>query len=414
MKKVAFYLSSCRKLGELEVPEAIDLRDSEGVKELEPLQKFINQMLDAENLVVLSGSGSSLTFNEVGKEYIAPSMGDLWNACKGIDKKSFKEIKKAVKYEEVAGTWPDGELKEDIELLLSLCDAYLPLKNLSNARSKKIQTFLKDAKIKILEETSFVHKVAGDRWASHNSFVRTLGKRSPKQKRLKLFTTNYDLAFETAASNMGFIVIDGFEFSKPQRFNPAWYNYDIVNRTQASEKGGAYLSNIIHLYKMHGSVDWMQTEQGVRKKDNNFLDKGEPVFIYPSSAKYQSSYDSPYIDMMAAFLEAVQKPKTAVLCVGFGFNDKHINNAISMALRTNPELMVMVATKGPFDKGGSFNAEIRQQFMQAIDSGDSRIAIADCTFDVLAELLPNRHLESPEEALLTIFEKIISKGSSND
>lgn len=243
MKKVAFYLSSCRKLGELGVPEAIDLRDSEGVKELEPLQKFINQILDAENLVVLSGSGSSLTFNEVGKEYIAPSMGDLWNACKGIDKKSFKEIKKAVKYEEVAGTWPDGELKEDIELLLSLCDAYLPLKNLSNARSKKIQTFLKDAKIKILEETSFVHKVAGDRWASHNSFVRTLGKRSPKQKRLKLFTTNYDLAFETAASNMGFIVIDGFEFSKPQRFNPAWYNYDIVNRTQASEKGGAYLSN---------------------------------------------------------------------------------------------------------------------------------------------------------------------------
>ena len=414
MKKIAFYLPAYKTIKKIQFADNIASIDGDDKSNLEFLIKFINQMLDAENLIVLAGSGTSLTFNEKDQPYIAPSMGNLWNACKNIDLNLFEVVTKAVEYEKVAGTWPDGELKEDIELLLSLCDAYLPLKNLSDTRNRKIQQFLKLAKEKILKETSFINNISSKNWVSHNRFIRTLGKRSPKQKRLKLFTTNYDLAFETAASNTGFIVIDGFEFSKPQRFNPAWYNYDIVNRTQASEKGGAYLSNIIHLYKMHGSVDWMQTEQGVRKKDNNFLDEGEPVFIYPSSAKYQNSYDSPYIDMMAAFLEAVQKPKTAVLCVGFGFNDKHINNAISMALRTNPELMVMVATKGPFDKEGSFNAEIRQQFMQAIDSGDSRIAIADCTFDVLVELLPNRHIESPEEALLTMFEKILLKGSSND
>lgn len=336
-------------------------------------------------------------------------MGDLWNACKSFDENLFKDIKHIVNYTKVADKWSDGELKKDIELLLSLCDAYLPLNNLSESRTKRIQKFLNQAKKIILEETNFIHKVEKNSWASHNTFIRTLRKRSPKQKRLQLFTTNYDLAFETAASNMGFIVIDGFEFSKPQRFNPAWYNYDIVNRTQASEKGGAYLSNIIHLYKMHGSVDWTRTEQGVYKKDSILSEKTEPVFIYPSSAKYQNSYDSPYLDMMAAFLEAVQKPKTAVLCVGFGFNDKHINNAITMALRTNPELMLMIATKNPFDKNSSFNPEIKQQFMRAIDSGDSRIAIIDCTFNTLAELLPNRHIESPEEALLTVFEKILSK-----
>jgi len=41
--------------------------------------------------------------------------------------------------------------------------------------------------------------------------MRAVGRRSAQQQRLKLFTTNYDLAFEHAASNTGFVVIDGRE-----------------------------------------------------------------------------------------------------------------------------------------------------------------------------------------------------------
>jgi hypothetical protein len=106
----------------------------------------------------------------------------------------------------------------------------------------------------------------------------------------------------------------------------------------------------------------------------------------------------------------VQKPKTALLCIGFGFNDKHINNAITMALRTNPEFMLMAATKAPFDKGGSFNSEVRERLMSSVEAGDSRIALVDCTFDVLVDLLPNRHKESPEERLIKLFDQVLSKG----
>ncbi|MFQ1935875.1 SIR2 family protein, partial [Aeromonas veronii] len=306
----------------------------------------------------------------------------------------------------------DGEQKNDIELLLSLCDSYLTLKCLSSADQECVEAFLKAAKVAILEHTNFVDRVATDGWTAHNTFVGVLGRRSPKQKRLKLFTTNYDLAFEMAASNTGMIVIDGFEFSNPSRFNPAWFHYDIVNRSQATEKGGAYLPNIVHLYKIHGSVDWVRTSQGVQKRSALNTTEGEPVFIYPSSSKYQSSYDSPYLDMMAAFLDALQKPKTALLCVGFGFNDKHINSAITMALRTNPELMVMAATKDPFSVNGSFNSAIRSQLMNVIKAGDSRVAIADCTFDVFASLLPNRHKPTPEESLLKAFELVVQRGGA--
>lgn len=411
MRELAFYLPDYRQLDGNGLPLPIDIGDDANKNAANSLQRFLNQLVDAENLIVLAGSGTSLTFNKNGQPKIAPSMTDLWEACRRLDATRFADVLNAVRYNEVAGTWPDGSQKQDIELLLSLCDSYLPLKNLSATRQRKLTEFLEAAKRKIIHETSFVERVDSNQWQPHNRFVNVLGKRSPKQKRLKIFTTNYDLAFEVAASNTGMIVIDGFEFSKPNRFNPAWYQYDIVNRNQAAEKGGAYLPNIIQLYKVHGSIDWIRTSTGVYKRSSGDKTAGEPVFIYPSSTKYQSSYDSPYLDMMAAFLDAVQKPKTALLCVGFGFNDKHINNAITMALRTNSEIMVMAATKDPFSQSSSFNAGIRTQFINAINAGDSRLAIVDCTFDTLVSLLPNRHKPSPEETLLNMFEQVIARGN---
>ncbi|WP_219656548.1 hypothetical protein [Yersinia enterocolitica] len=117
-------------------------------------------------------------------------------------------------------------------------------------------------------------------------------------------------------------------------------------------------------------------------------------------------YDSPYLDMMASFLETVKQPKTAILCLGFGFNDKHINNALTMALRTNPEFMLMVATKDPFNAVGSFNQEIRKLLMEAINQGDGRIAMVDSTFEQFASLLPERRSMTPEDELFKAFEKI--------
>ena len=291
MGTLSFYSSASNKLDDNGFPPTIETEG--GQEELEPFLSFINQLIDAENLIVLAGSGTSLTFNKQGHKKIAPGMSDLWDSCENLDTDLFAAILDIVKYEPIAGCWPDGTPKKDIELLLSLCDSYLSLQNLGSEQQKNIEIFLTRAKNEILNETDFVDRVGSDDWDSHNKFMSALGRRSPKQKRLKIFTTNYDLAFEVAASNTGMIVIDGFEFSKPYRFNPAWFNYDIVNRSQASEKGGAYLPNIVHLYKIHGSVDWVRTPQGVLKKDSTNPTSGEPVFIYPSSTKYQNSYDSP-------------------------------------------------------------------------------------------------------------------------
>ena len=202
------------------------------------------------------------------------------------------------------------------------------------------------------------------------------------------------------------IVIDGFEYSQPYQFNPIWFHYDIVHRVQSNDKTSTYLPNVLHLYKIHGSVDWVKTEQGIHKRISN-EQIGEPVIIYPSSNKYQTSYESPYLDMISSFLEAIQKPKTAILCLGFGFNDKHINNAITMALRTNPELLLMISTRSLFNEEGSFNKEIRKLLIESVKAGDSRITLIDSSFADFVQQLPDRNKATPEENIFKVFQKIM-------
>ena len=409
--KISF-LSSDLKMNSASLkrePIEIDLSSHDLDEELASFYRFTNKILDTDNLVILAGSGTSLTFNKYSQREqapIAPSMWHLWDYCQRVDENLFELVLKATNYDAIQKQREtDGKAKPDIELLLSLCDSSLAVGNLSGQRVNQVSRFLEQAKRIILAKTSFTEAVPDSGWISHDKFMRAVGRRSAQQQRLKLFTTNYDLSFEQAASNTGFVVIDGFEYSNPSYFNPMWFKYDIVNRGHSKSSEGAYIPNVIQLYKMHGSVDWRKINGRVRKLSAD-SPNGDPVFIYPSSSKYQTSYDSPYLDMMTSFLEVVKQPRTAVLCLGFGFNDKHINNALTMALRTNPEFMLMVATKEPFNVKGSFNAEIRGLLTAAINHGDGRIAIVDSTFEQFSSLLPERRSTTPEDELFKAFEKI--------
>jgi hypothetical protein len=410
MNKVKFLSSFVKRKEGVKVPVSIDIDSSEKNEheDYQALLTSINNLLDFDNLIVLAGSGTSLTFKG-----IAPSMGRLWDKCKEKEPELFKLVIDAVQYDKNQ-TKRDSETSapwDDIELLLSLCDQYIALFP-DEDKTTQLISFLEQSKKVILDETNFTDAIDSNDWFSHDKFIRTLGRRSPKQQRLKLFTTNYDLAFEHSAANTGFVVVDGFEFSSPSYFNPAWYRYDIVDRSGESKSSSSYIPNVFHLYKMHGSVNWTREHGRVKKVDyKSTID--DPVFIYPSSSKYQTSYDSPYLDMMSSFLNSLQQPKTALICLGFGFNDKHINNAITMALRTNAEFSLLVATKDPFNNSGSFNADVRNLLVSAIQQGDRRISIIDGTFEQFSNLLQERRKETPEEKLFKTFESLAQNMTPN-
>ncbi|WP_279463001.1 hypothetical protein [Aeromonas veronii] len=107
-----FFSADSKLVDEQEIPLAIEVGKDDEKARLAPFHKFINQLVDAENLIVLAGSGTSLTFNQKEQDNIAPSMGDLWRICSDLDTSRFDKVLKAVKYSDVAEKWDDGEQKK--------------------------------------------------------------------------------------------------------------------------------------------------------------------------------------------------------------------------------------------------------------------------------------------------------------
>jgi hypothetical protein len=67
----------------------------------------------------------------------------------------------------------------------------------------------------------------------------------------------------------------------------------------------------------------------------------EPVLIYPTTAKDGDSLSYPYSDLMRLLSDAVQQNDTAVITIGYGYGDPHINRILLRSLAINPAINVL-------------------------------------------------------------------------
>ena len=138
-------------------------------------------------------------------------------------------------------------------------------------------------------------------------------------------------------------MIDGFSFTFPRIFNGNNYDYDIVirknSRITAQEN---YASKVFHLYKLHGSLDWEKDEGARQIRKCDFINNKNPVMIFPSSIKYESSYEQPFFEMMSRFQTELRTDNALLIIIGYSFGDKHINSMIFEALELNHSLQLMI------------------------------------------------------------------------
>jgi len=309
-------------------------------KALELTRKFYKQslekLLSSEQLLVLTGAGSSKDDAVFGGKL----MTELWDLVTGLDHEGYNfdgllttlEIPTEVK------------AAKDLESLLSRAKLYLSFKE-----NTEVEAFVEKIEKMIYEHCNF--QLLDN--SVHLEFVKQLTNRKSKQGRLKVFTTNYDTAFEQAGSEGGYVLIDGFSFTQPRKFNGKYFDYDIViregSRIAADEN---FASNVFHLYKLHGSVNWEKREEEVVQVDN----PAKALMIYPNNNKYESSYEQPYFEMMSRLQSELRKKGTnTLIVVGFSFADKHIFTMIKEALNHNASLNLIVIE--PFIK-----TEINENF----------------------------------------------------
>jgi len=301
----------------------------------EELKNFLLTSLQMQHVVVLAGSGTSL-----GTFANGPSMWTLWDYCVNANPgtgAAERTISPAAETVIAEIGYKITVENQNIEALLSRCDAYLQVKT-----SADVTTFISQSKKVILEMCSgFIDPADANQLAAHRTFLHRLSRRRVRDSRLKLFTTNYDLCFETAAGRQGLVVLDGFSFTQPRQFDPRFFLYDIVRRPTTGDEVGTPLEGVFHIYKLHGSVNWS------RKAENEIEVEPQPTpdsacLIYPAKGKYQQSYVQPHLELVSQYFSALREPNTCLIVIGFGFNDDHLSEPILAAVRTNPHLRLII------------------------------------------------------------------------
>ena len=344
------------------------------------LESILSSILLSENLIILTGLGTSLCIKDTANNSIAPTMSDLWKLVEKATK-DFDTILNNVHHpKDASGGWI-----QDIETLLSRCQMSVELQD-----DAVVRAFIAAAEDIIVKSCSFLgHLPPGAGLPIHESFLRKIARRPTRLQRAKLFTTNYDLCFETAAGTAGFVVIDGFSHTNPQEFDGIHFGYDIVRRDPDSEVP-SYISNVVQLLKLHGSVDWDRTANGQVLRSSS---PKKPVIIYPRSGKFESSYSQPYFEMMSRFQAALRLPNTGLLIVGFGFNDTHLVGPLNSALRSNASLRLVAV-------GPSYESK-PPQFVQNLESliaaGDRRLSVLAAGFEDVVGIIPDLQAPSEEE-----------------
>lgn len=352
------------------------------------LKETLLASLQMQHIVVLAGSGTSL--GPVG----GPSMKDLWNAAIGEQpNQDATSTAKKINYDLKT-------LTQNIEEFLSKAEAYLQV----NEDDADVKSFVNFCKKVILEKCSTFLDVG--KLDAHQTFLHRLSRRRVRDPRLKVFTTNYDLCFEQAASALGGVVIDGFSFTPPRHYDPRYFGYDIIRRPRSSEDQGNYLEGVFLLYKLHGSVNWARSASGlILEKTNPSPD--EACLIYPARGKYQQSFLQPHLESISQYLAALREPNTCLIAIGFGFNDDHLSEPLLAAVRSNPHLRLIIVGPGIINQDGEETQanSYWKNFFTLAKAGED-VWFINASFQDFAKLVPDLKSLTPADRLMKTIQSI--------
>ena len=103
-----------------------------------------------------------------------------------------------------------------------------------------------------------------------------------------------------------------------------------------------YLEGVARFTKLHGSLDWINVENDIRRIGlpfgaetlKPFLEAAglsadfSSLMIYPNSAKDRETAEYPYVELFRDFAASLCRPNSTLVTYGYSFGDDHINRVI--------------------------------------------------------------------------------------
>ena len=216
--------------------------------------------------------------------------------------------------------------------------------------------------------------------------------RNKDLSRVNIFTTNNDLFNEKALDTLNINYNNGFGGGLERVFNPARFHFTYSKKIDANLEKFEPLENMVYLYKLHGSISWVEQEGnslfnihevsvigGEAKGDESH------VLIYPTPLKQTQSLGTPYADLIREFQTKLSQPNSVIFIIGYSFSDEHLNNIIYQSLASNSSISVVI-----FGEYSDFPlAKVKDSRIYRIygtDNEDNKIHYFEY---IVEELLPN-------------------------
>ncbi len=153
---------------------------------------------------------------------------------------------------------------------------------------------------------------------------------------ISVVTTNYDRLAEYAADCANYRYFTGFSGGYMQHRQEPMPN----RRTL-----GGQAPRTVEIWKVHGSLDWFVGEDNreIAIPLCKSIPEGfRPAIVTPGIAKYERTHQEPFRSTITEADRALSRAK-AFLCVGFGFNDQHIQPNLMRSWQQNDALLVVLA-----------------------------------------------------------------------
>ena len=397
--------------------------DAKPEEKLDLVKNKIREFFNLKNINFLFGSGTSSS--------AIPTMDGLFKELK-FDKK--KEIAEKEEFECIVNK-VGKNLEATLEVMYSARTYYDGIqtddesveeyKKLYNRLIHRIEAYIFNS-INVDMTTDASKKVL----EYYKTFYQKIALRNKDLSRIRVFTTNNDLFNETALDSLNIHYINGFGGGLRKYFNPALFNYTWSKRMDTSIDKYEPIENMAYLYKIHGSINWQETEH---KMNNYFnieelppqqLSPKKSVLIYPTPTKQDKSLGVPYVDLFREFQNKLLEPHSVLFVIGYGFNDRHVNDIIYRALATNSTINVVIFSKKPGDDektkkpiffindnriftiSGKIWNEEQDERGEITKSNERTINYFDYIVD---ELLPNLDSFRKEENMLEEFVKQLNE-----
>ena len=362
------------------------------------IEPWLTSLFQSEHLSLLCGSGITNAIS-----YLAGASGGTTMAASVFT--SYKdEIEEAAKKTAKASGRDKGNIEDQIRTANDLLRGLRILKK--DTEAALLETELNDiisafAK-SILESENAIATAADDKRENAYSvlvnFLLSFASRTGNRERLNIFTTNYDRLIEVGSELAGIHLMDRFVGIMMPIFRSSRLNLDIHYNPPGIRGEPRYLEGVARLTKLHGSVDWVQNENEIRRIGLPFgandiapyLNapglKGADalrLMIYPNSAKDRETAEYPYVELFRDFAAAICRPNSTLVTYGYGFGDDHINRVIHDMLTIPSTHLVVISFNDPIGRILQFYYDSAHYAQMSVLMGDNLGDITNLANDYL-------------------------------